>query len=72
MYLIWPFECLILTILTLTKSLQNLLRDSILPVIFTVKKSILYVVLIMLKMPKETFFLTTLYQADNQADNQAD
>ena len=59
--LIWPFECLILTILTLTKSLQNLLRDSILPVIITEKKSISQVVLIMLKMPIETFFLTTLY-----------
>ena len=55
-YLIWLFECLILTILTLTKSLQNLPRDSILPVVFTVKNSISYVVFIMLKMPKETFF----------------
>ena len=36
--LIWPFECLILT---LTKCLQNLLRDSTLYVIFTVKKFIL-------------------------------
>ena len=39
--LIWPFECLILTILTLTKCLQNLLRDSTLSVISIAKKFLL-------------------------------
>ena len=38
-----------------------MLRDNILPVAFTVKNSILYVVLIMLKMPKETFFFEPPY-----------
>ena len=50
-----------LTILTLTKCLQNLLRDSTLSVISIAKKILFKVVSMMLKMLIVTFFLTTLY-----------
>ena len=60
--LIWPSKCLILTILTLAKCLQNLLRDSTWSVISIAKKFLFKVVSMMLKMPIVTFFfLTTLY-----------
>ena len=57
----WLFECQILTILAMTKCLQNLLRDSSLSVIFIIKKFPFYVVLIMLKMSKDNFFRDTQY-----------
>ena len=44
-----------IAILTLTKYLQNLLRDSTLSVISAAKEFLFKVVLIMLKMPSETF-----------------
>ena len=53
--LIWLFECLILT---LTKCLQNLFKDSSLSVISITKKSPFQVVWIMLKMSKDNFFGT--------------
>ena len=59
--LIWPSKCLILTILTLAKCLQNLLRDSTWSVISIAKKFLFKVVSMMLKMPIVTFFWITLY-----------
>ena len=59
--LIWLFEYLILTILILTKHLQNLFKDSSLSVIFIRKKSLFQVVWIMLKMSKDNFFWDTQY-----------
>ena len=44
-----------IAILTLTKYLQNLLRDSTLSAVSAAKNVLLKVVLIMLKMPSETF-----------------
>ena len=55
------FACLILIIFTMTKYLQNLLRDSILSIISNTKKFLCYVVWMMLKMLKETIILFTLY-----------
>ena len=37
MQLVWPIECIIMTILTMTKYLQNLLRDGTLSLISIVK-----------------------------------
>ena len=59
--LIWLFECLILTILTLTKCLQSLLRDSSLSVILITEKSPFQVVSVRLKMSKDNFFWDTQY-----------
>ena len=56
------FECLVLTILTLTKYLQNLLRESALSEVSAANKILFQVVLIMLKMPSKTFLWMTCYQ----------
>ena len=45
-----------LTVLTLTKYPQNLLRDSTLTAISIAKKILIQIVVIMLKMVNETFF----------------
>ena len=55
------FKCLISKILTLTKCLQNLFKDSSLSVIPVTKKSPFQVVWIMLKMSKDNFFWDTQY-----------
>jgi len=62
MWLIWPFQCLILTVLTMTKYLENLLRDSTLPFISFAKKFLSQAVLMILKIPNKTFFWFTRYK----------
>ena len=57
MQLIWLFKHLILIILTLTKCLQNLLRDSTLSVISIAKNFLFQVVSMILKMSIIYFFI---------------
>ena len=60
-WLIWPFECLILMILTMTKYHENLLRDSPLSLLFIVKILSSLETKVVLKIPNETFLRITRY-----------
>ena len=60
-WLIWPFECLIMTILTIAKYHKNLLRDSTLSVLFMVKLFSSLETRMILKTRNETFLRITRY-----------
>merc|ERR1711989_110701 len=62
-WLIWPFECLILMILTLTKYHENLFRDSPLSLLFMVKFLSSLETKMVLKIPNKTFLRITRYYA---------
>ena len=62
-WLIWSFECLILMILTMTKYHENLLRDSLLSLLFIVKFFSSLETKMVLKIPNETFLRITRYLA---------
>ena len=61
-WLIWPFECLILMILTMTNYQKNLLRDNPLSLLFIVKFFSSLETKIVVKIPNETFLKITQYQ----------
>ena len=61
-WLVWPFECLILMILTMVKYHKNLLRDGLLPSLSIVKFFSSLETKMILKIPDETFLRITRYQ----------
>ena len=60
-WLIWPYECLILMILTITKYHENLLRDSPLSLLYIVNFFSSLATKMILKKPNETFLRVTQY-----------
>ena len=58
---IWPFECLILVILTMTKYHENLLRDSPLSMLSILEFCSSLETKMILKIPNETFLKITRY-----------
>ena len=68
-WLIGPFECLILTILTSTKCVQNLFRESTLSVISIIKKISILGFLDNAENIKRQFFLDTRYQVVTWSKN---
>merc|ERR1711989_126446 len=60
-WLIWPFECLILMILTMTKYHENLLSDSPLSLLFIAKFFSSLETKMVLKTLNKTFLRITLY-----------
>ena len=60
-WLIWPFKCLILVILTIAKYHENLLKDSTLSLLFIVKFFSFLKTKMILKTPNETFLKITQY-----------
>ena len=60
-WLIWPFTCLILMILTTTKYHENLLRDSLLYLLFMVKFFSSLETKMVLKISNKTFLRITRY-----------
>ena len=61
LWLIWPFKCLILMILTMAIYHENLLKDSLISLFFMVKLFSLLETKMILKMPNETFLRITRY-----------
>ena len=64
-WLIWPLECQILMILTMTKYHENLLRDCPTSLLFTVKFLSSLETKKVLKIQNETFLRITRYQYKN-------
>ena len=60
-WLIWPFQCLILIILTMAKYHENLLKDSTFSLLFPVKFFSSLKTKMRLKTPNETFSRNTRY-----------
>ena len=64
-WLIWPFKCLILMILTMAKCHENLLKESILSLLFIVKFFFPSETKIILKMPNNPFLRIFRYFLDS-------